>query len=480
MKKLYPIILVLFVTLNLQAQSPQKMSYQAVVRNSSNALVISGPVGMRISILQGTANGTAVYVETHALTTNANGLVSLEIGGGTPFTGTLSTINWSSGPYFIKTETDPQGGSSYTISGTTQFLSVPYALHAKTAESISGTITETDPVFGAAPASSISGSDISIWNSSFAWGNHALAGYLMSEVDGVIGNEINNVSNTTLIRSGSGTAPSPFTVGLNLSNINTWTAPQTFSSATSFQGDVDFTGNILKNGTTFTIDWINISGKPVFMPVATSGDFNDLSNKPVTDGSETKLTAGNNVSVTGTGTNGSPYVINSIPTHYAGELFGGGVVFYVDQTGNHGLICSMTNLSAGSAWSNVYSLIGPTAQSEWNSEGNTSAIMSQAGYTGGASSLCDAYINPDYGTGTFSDWYLPAFDILNLIYNTRGLINKTLDSDGNAGTTGITRNIYWSSTEGGPTHAWVLDFTVADPIFFWKNSLGYVRAIRAF
>jgi hypothetical protein len=135
MKELYTIILVLFFVLNLQAQSPQKMSYQAVIRNSSNALVASGPIGMRISILQGTANGTIVYAETHNLSTNENGLVSLEIGGGTPITGTLSTINWSSGLYFIRTETDPQGGSNYTISGSTQILSVPYALHAKTGPS---------------------------------------------------------------------------------------------------------------------------------------------------------------------------------------------------------------------------------------------------------------------------------------------------------------------------------------------------------
>jgi hypothetical protein len=480
MRKLYTIVLVLFVVITLQAQSPQKMSYQAVVRNSSNALVTSGPVGMRISILQGTATGIAVYVETHTLSTNANGLVSLEIGGGSPVTGTLSTIDWSSGPYFIKTETDPQGGTSYTISGTTQFLSVPYALHAKTAEGLSGTITETDPVFAAAPANSISGSDISKWNSSFGWGNHAAAGYLISEVDGVTGNEINNVSNTTLIRNGSGTQGSPFTVGLNLANINTWTAEQTFSSATSFNGDVDFTGNILKNGTTFTIDWINVSGKPAFMPVATSGDYNDLSNKPVTDGSETKVTSGDNVSVTGSGTTASPYVINSVPAHYAGELFGGGVIFYVDQTGNHGLICSMNDLSTGSAWSNVVSLIGPTAQSDWNGQGNTNAILSQTGSTGGAARLCDGYTNPDFGTGTFSDWYLPSFDILNLLYNSRGLVNKALDSDGNVGTTVITKNNYWSSTEGGPSHAWIYDFTLANPIYFWKYDPGYVRAIRTF
>ncbi len=108
------------------AQAPSKMSYQAVIRNSSNALVSNQPVGMRISILQGTANGTSVYVETQIPTTNDNGLVSIEIGGGSVVSGTFASINWANGPYFIKTETDPSGGTSYSITGTSQLLSVPY------------------------------------------------------------------------------------------------------------------------------------------------------------------------------------------------------------------------------------------------------------------------------------------------------------------------------------------------------------------
>ncbi len=121
-------------------QSPNGMSYQAVIRDASDNLITDTQVGMQISILQGSASGTAVYVETQEPTTNANGLVSIEIGAGT--TGDdFSAIDWANGPYFIKTETDPAGGISYTITGTSQLLSVPYALHAKTAEIVSSVNT---------------------------------------------------------------------------------------------------------------------------------------------------------------------------------------------------------------------------------------------------------------------------------------------------------------------------------------------------
>ncbi len=130
-------------------QSPNGISYQAVIRNSSNDLVSNQAVGMKISILQGSASGISVYAETQTPTTNANGLVSIEIGGGTVVSGNFASIDWANGSYFIKTETDPAGGTSYTITGTSQLLSVPYALHAKTAENFTGTITEIDPVFTA-------------------------------------------------------------------------------------------------------------------------------------------------------------------------------------------------------------------------------------------------------------------------------------------------------------------------------------------
>ncbi|MCO5232762.1 MAG: hypothetical protein M9888_03360 [Chitinophagales bacterium] len=164
MKKLITLYTAVLLTASVFAQAPQKMSYQAVIRNSSDALVTNQSVGMQISILQGSAGGTAVYVETQTPTTNANGLVSIEIGAGTVVSGNFSTIDWANGPYFIKTETDPTGGTNYTITGTSQLLSVPYALHAKTAESVTGTVTETDPIFGASVASGITGADTTKWN----------------------------------------------------------------------------------------------------------------------------------------------------------------------------------------------------------------------------------------------------------------------------------------------------------------------------
>ena len=157
---LVPRVIGILLTASVFAQAPEKMSYQAVIRDASDNLVTNQTVGMQISILQGSASGTAVYVETQTPTTNANGLLSIEIGAGTVQSGDFTTIDWASGPYFIKTETDPTGGTSYTIIGTSQLLSVPYALHAKTAESVSGTITETDPVFTSSQAANIDATDI--------------------------------------------------------------------------------------------------------------------------------------------------------------------------------------------------------------------------------------------------------------------------------------------------------------------------------
>ena len=115
MKKAFTLLVAVLLTAGVFAQIPEKLSYQAIIRDASNNLVSSQSIGMQISILQGSTSGTIVYAETHTPMTNINGMVSIEIGGGTVVSGNFTTIDWSNGPYFIKTETDPNGETNYTI-----------------------------------------------------------------------------------------------------------------------------------------------------------------------------------------------------------------------------------------------------------------------------------------------------------------------------------------------------------------------------
>ncbi len=138
MKFALSLLLFVTITLNVFSQSPEKMSYQAIIRAKDNSLVINSKISLRIIVHQSTITGPNAYQETHLITTNNNGLVSLEIGTGTNVTGKFSTIAWEKGPYFIETQVDVTGGTNYNITGVTQLLSVPYALHAKTAERLVG------------------------------------------------------------------------------------------------------------------------------------------------------------------------------------------------------------------------------------------------------------------------------------------------------------------------------------------------------
>jgi hypothetical protein len=139
MKRNYTLLFFLLATVSILAQTPEKMSYQLVLRGASNTLLTNQQVGIQISILQTTITGSAVYIETQTATTNINGLVSLEIGSGTS-SDDFSAIDWSAGPFFIKTATDASGGSNYSIIGTSQLMSVPFALYAKTSGNGAGPI----------------------------------------------------------------------------------------------------------------------------------------------------------------------------------------------------------------------------------------------------------------------------------------------------------------------------------------------------
>jgi hypothetical protein len=134
MKRIILIFLLSFLGVDIiNAQSPDMFTYQAVARDDQGNVLSGQDVGIKVSILQGSANGTVVYEEEHSKTTTAQGLVNLMIGDGSVLSGTFSNIDWSSGPYFLKVGMDETGGADYSTMGTSQLLSVPYAKYADNA-----------------------------------------------------------------------------------------------------------------------------------------------------------------------------------------------------------------------------------------------------------------------------------------------------------------------------------------------------------
>lgn len=134
MRNLFSLLLFAAIVSNVRAQAPEKFSYQAVIRDANDQLISNQTIGMRLTILEGGINGASVYSESQTTMTNDNGLVSIEIGDGNVISGDISSIDWASGPYFLKRQIDPLGGTNYTISGTSEMLSVPYALYANEAD----------------------------------------------------------------------------------------------------------------------------------------------------------------------------------------------------------------------------------------------------------------------------------------------------------------------------------------------------------
>jgi len=416
MRKLFAFLVAVLLTASVFAQSPEKMSYQAVIRNSSDVLVTNTQIGMEINIRQGSVSGTVVYTETQTPTTNANGLVSIEIGGGTGF----NAIDWSAGPYFIETKTAVVPPlTTYTITGTSQLLSVPYALHAKTAESITGTITETDPTYTSSQAANITATDIT------------------------------NLSNLSGVNTGD----------QDLSSLATKTALG--DSTAQVRSEIPDVSGFL---TSYT------ETDPVFS--AWDKDYADLINTPApADGSETKVTAGTNVTVTGAGTTASPYVVNTTDTLAIGDSYQGGIIFWLDTTGQHGLIAATADQNTGKWYNGTYRYTGTNGDGLYAGKMNTAMIIATQmadNQTGNfAAKVCADY-SVTVGGVTYGDWYLPSKYELNLLY-----LQKTVVG-------GFANYFYWSSSEYDNGNAWIKYFTNGYQTNYGKNYTLYVRAVRAF
>lgn len=506
MRKIFTLLYLLAISASLLALAPQKISYQAVVRDASNNLVASSTIGIKISILQGSPLGAVVFSEYQNPISNFSGLITLEIGSGSVLSGSFANIDWSAGTYYIKTETDPNGGTNYTISGTTQLLSVPYALYAETSgSSIPGPKGDTGPQgiqgvkgdTGATGAQGIQGikGDTGAAGAQGVKGDTGAAG--AQGIQGVKGDTgAAGAQGIQGIKGDTGT-----TGAQGIQGVKGDTGAAGAQGIQGIKGDTgdpgvafdDTQALLTKTWTSNKIssELANKTNTSSLKPVATSGSYNDLTEKPTittADGSETKLTVGSNTTITGSGTIANPYIISSSAggfTHYIGELYQGGIIISIYKTGatEHGLIASLVNLSAPSGWSNVSAtLIGPTAQSVIDGSINTAAIIAQTTHTASAAKACDDYTNADYGTGIYTDWYLPSIWELQRCYEAAYLIN----SNCGAATNGIlisstTNTVYWSSTEILANQAFSFNMREGQIAPNAKNTTtATVRAVRKF
>jgi len=529
------------VMMNAHAQTG--LNFQGVARTANNVILASQAITIKLSILQGSATGTAEYTETRRVTTNAQGLFTAVIGdtGAISTLGNFATINWKLTPKFLKIEMDASAGTNFITMGTTQFQYVAYAQFAKSvdAENIVGIVPVT---LGGTGVNSLTGLKT------------ALA--------------LNNVNNTTdLTKPISTLTQTALDLKLNAADTSKYTK-QTFSDS-ALLTKLSTTGNAAtattattagtastatKLATVRNINGVGFDGSGDITVTADAGTLTGTTLKSTVTGSSltsvgtlanltvtnaiagsitgnaaTATTAGNitattnttltslsNLATVGTITSGvwsgtavavekggtgltaagtSGQVLTSTGsgtltwtgTHYIGESYGGGKVFYVYDNGKHGLIAATSDQSTGIRWyGGTYTNTRARGDGVGAGLKNTSIIIAvQSGiytptYDGSAfaATVCNEYSVTVNGV-TYGDWYLPSKHELYLMYTNIG----QGASSPNTNIGGFADMNYWSSLEGGSTHTIACGQDFDSGVQFNsanKSAMLYVRAIRAF
>jgi hypothetical protein len=410
-------LLFLLITASVFSQSPQKMSYQAVIRDASNTLVSNQSVGMQISILQTTTTETAVYTETHTVTANINGLISLEIGTGST-SDNFSTIDWSAGPYFIKTETDPTGGNSYTIIGTSQLMSVPFALYATTSGS-----SQTNTIAIALNTAKVG---ITTQQATDITSNNAKTGITSDQADAIVANTAK-----TGITSDQADAIVTNTAktGITSDQADAIVA-NTAKTGITTQQATDITSNNAKTGiTTVQSDAIEVNTAKTSMVLGITAETALVGNTVTITTVQSEAIIANTAKVS--------YIQ---PTYELNTFYAalGGYVIDINSDGKHGVVLAMKD----QGYDNWYN----------------------------ANNLLNNPDNHDTDGAQFRDWRLPSKRELNLMYL----------SYLNGNPTNLAGATYWSSSEFKYDYAWLHYFFSGQQDDVNKVNPYNIRVVRSF
>ncbi|MFT6843268.1 MAG: hypothetical protein ACJASR_002044, partial [Psychroserpens sp.] len=422
-----------------------------------------------------------VYVETQTPTTNVNGLVSLEIGTGIVISGDFTTIDWSTDSYFIKTETDPAGGTTYTITGTSQLMSVPFALYAKTSGDGAGPIGPQGPAgndgaTGASGPQGLAGND----GATGATGQQGLAGNDgATGPQGLAGNDGATGLTGPVGPAGSlGPQGLPGVDGAGIAQILSFISPNLVLSDNG--GSIDLTGlindadsdnsNEIQNLSQVLIEG-NTAGSQL-KNVTDPTDAQDAATKAYVDVLEDVLQGYINV------LEARLTALELEQPAAIGELREGGVVFWVDPADNtHGLVCALSDYATTVEWG-CFGTDLPNVPNVPYNGGNPIGFGAEIGdgiyNTNNILNDCPSAPAALAARSIGPEWFLPSAKELNQMY-----IHKTT-LEAVSGFSAFS-NYYWSSTEVDLNVAWGQNFYVGSQGSIGKSfPNGSVRAVRAF